>query len=181
MAFILSKVLQAPAQLQALSAFAEVDPDLMRQVLDEAGKFVGEVIAPLNRDGDEIGARFEAAASPWHRGFGTPTRPSGKTGWPALACAPKTAARACRRCWNHAVRNAQRRQPRLDHGARPAARRLRVHQTPRQRRAEGAYLPKVATGEWLATMCLTEPHAGSDLGLVRTKAVPQADGSAAPV
>ena len=57
MHFVLSRVLNAPAQLQALPAFAEADPALMQQVLDEAGKFVAQVIAPLNRDGDEIGAQ----------------------------------------------------------------------------------------------------------------------------
>ena len=59
MHFVLSQVLGAPAQLQALPAFGEVDPDLVQQVLGEAGKFVGEVIAPLNRDGDEIGAQWK--------------------------------------------------------------------------------------------------------------------------
>ena len=57
MFFILHDVLHAPEQLQPLSAHAEVDADLMRQVGEEAGKFVGEVIAPLNREGDEIGAQ----------------------------------------------------------------------------------------------------------------------------
>ena len=52
MHFVLSHVLRAPAQLQALPAFTEVDPELMQQVLEEAGKFVGEVVAPLNRDGE---------------------------------------------------------------------------------------------------------------------------------
>ena len=56
--FILHDVLQASTQIAQLPAFAEVDLDLMNQVLDEAGKFVGEVVAPLNRDGDEIGAQW---------------------------------------------------------------------------------------------------------------------------
>ena len=56
--FILTRVLNAAAHLQALPAFTEVDADLMRQVLDEAGKFVGEVIAPLSRSGDEVGCQF---------------------------------------------------------------------------------------------------------------------------
>ncbi|HRA64347.1 MAG TPA: acyl-CoA dehydrogenase, partial [Burkholderiaceae bacterium] len=59
MFFVLSCVLDGPAQLQALPAFDQVDGALMQQVLGEAGKFVGEVIAPLNRDGDEIGAQFK--------------------------------------------------------------------------------------------------------------------------
>ena len=59
MQFVLSNVLDAPDQLKELPAFDEVDADLIQQVLEEAGKFVGEVIAPLNRDGDEIGAQWQ--------------------------------------------------------------------------------------------------------------------------
>ena len=62
MAFVLQSVLQAPQQLQALPAHAEADTDLMQQVLEESGKFVAEVVAPLNRDGDEIGAQFRDGA-----------------------------------------------------------------------------------------------------------------------
>ena len=60
----------------------------MRQVLDEAGKFVGEVIAPLNRDGDEIGARFEAGSVTMAPGFRDAYQAFWQAGWPALACAP---------------------------------------------------------------------------------------------
>src|SRR5690606_23938269 len=59
MMFILQHVLRAPQQLQALSPHAEADTELMQQVLDESGKFVAEVVAPLNRDGDEIGAQWK--------------------------------------------------------------------------------------------------------------------------
>ncbi|MDP3203669.1 MAG: acyl-CoA dehydrogenase, partial [Hydrogenophaga sp.] len=62
MNFILCEVLRAPAQLQALTAHAEADEALMQQVVEEAGKFVAEVVAPLNRDGDEVGARWKAGA-----------------------------------------------------------------------------------------------------------------------
>jgi hypothetical protein len=142
MAFILANVLQAPAQLQALGAFAEVDPDLMRQVLDEAGKFVGEVIAPLNRDGDEIGARFEAGSVTMAPGFSgrLPGLLAGRLAGAGLRSGRRRPGPAGG-AGGHAVRNAQRRQPWLDHGARPSARRLRVPETPRQRRAQGA-LPR---------------------------------------
>lgn len=59
MQFVLSHVLNAPDQLKSLPVFAELDDELVQQVLDEAGKFVGEVVAPLNRDGDEIGAQWQ--------------------------------------------------------------------------------------------------------------------------
>ena len=181
MAFLLQQVLRAPAQLQALPAFAEVDADLMRQVLDEAGKFAGEVVAPLNREGDEIGARFANVA-----GRGTVTTPPGfkdayqtfwQAGWPALACAPEdggqglpTVLEAMLFEMLSAANHGWTMAPGLLHGAYEC---LKHHGS---EALQAAYLEKVATGEWLATMCLTEPHAGSDLGLVRTKAVPQADG-----
>ncbi len=85
MQFVLFRVLNAPAQLQALHAFAEVDPDLMQQVLDEAGKFVGEVIAPLNRDGDEIGAQWKDGAVTMPPGFKDAYQSFWQSGWPALA------------------------------------------------------------------------------------------------
>ena len=67
--FILQNVLQASKQLAALPAFSDFDEDLLTQVTDEAGKFVGEVIAPLNRDGDEIGARWKDGAVTMPPGF----------------------------------------------------------------------------------------------------------------
>ena len=69
MQFLLSDVLQAPQQLQQLPAFAEVDADLMHQVLEESGKFVGDVVAPLSRDGDEIGCRWDNGAVVTPPGF----------------------------------------------------------------------------------------------------------------
>jgi alkylation response protein AidB-like acyl-CoA dehydrogenase len=178
MAFILSDVLQSPARLQALPAFAEVDPDLMRQVLDEAGKFVGEVVAPLNRDGDEIGARLDAGSVTMAPGFRDAYQAFWQAGWPALACAVEDGGQglpvvleatlyemlsAANHGWTMA--------PGLLHGAYEC---IKHHGSDA---LKARYLEKVATGEWLATMCLTEPHAGSDLGLCRSKAVPQSDGS----
>jgi alkylation response protein AidB-like acyl-CoA dehydrogenase len=178
MAFILSNVLQAPAQLQALSAFAEVDPDLMGQVLDEAGKFVGEVVAPLNRDGDEIGARWEGGNVTMAPGFRDAYQAFWQAGWPALACAAEDGGQGLPAVLEatlyemlSAANHGWTMAPGLLHGAYEC---IKHHASDV---LKSQYLQKVATGEWLATMCLTEPHAGSDLGLCRTKAVPQADGS----
>lgn len=89
MDFILSAVLQAPQQLQALPPFGEVDPELMRQVLNEAGKFVGGVVAPLNRNGDEIGARWNAGQVTMPSGFLGAYQAVCQAGWPALSAAPE--------------------------------------------------------------------------------------------
>jgi alkylation response protein AidB-like acyl-CoA dehydrogenase len=177
MQFLLSRVLNAPAQLQALPAFAEVDADLMQQVLGEAGKFVGEVIAPLNRDGDEIGAQWADGAVTMPPGFKDAYQAFWQAGWPALAASTENGGQglptvleamlyemlsAANMGWTMA--------PGLLHGAYEC---IKHHASDK---LKAQYLEKVATGEWLATMCLTEPHAGSDLGLARTKAIPLPDG-----
>jgi len=177
MAFILQQVLQAPTQLQALPPHAEADADLMLQVLEESGKFVAEVVAPLNRDGDEIGARFNQGTVTLPPGFRQAYQAFWQAGWPSLACATEDGGQglpvvleamlyemlsAANHGWTMA--------PGLLHGA---------YECIKHHASDGlkaTYLEKIATGEWLATMCLTEPHAGSDLGLCRTRATPLADG-----
>ncbi|CAN5459085.1 acyl-CoA dehydrogenase C-terminal domain-containing protein [soil metagenome] len=178
MAFILSQVLQAPGQLQALPGFSDVDADLMHQVLDEAGKFAGAVVAPLNRDGDEIGCRFEAGRVAAPPGFRDAYQAFWQAGWPALSAAPEDGGQGLPAVLEamlyemlSAANHGWTMAPGLLHGAYEC---IKHHGSDE---LKARYLEKIATGEWLATMCLTEPHAGSDLGLARTKAVPQADGS----
>ncbi len=178
MHFVLSQVLGAPAQLQTLPAFGEVDPDLMQQVLGEAGKFVGEVVAPLNRDGDEIGAQWKDGAVTMPPGFRDAYQSFWQSGWPALAASTEDGGQGLPSVLEamlyemlSAANHGWTMAPGLLHGAYECIK----HHASDALKAQ--YLEKVATGEWLATMCLTEPHAGSDLGLCRSKAVPQADGS----
>ncbi len=178
MQFVLSRVLNAPTQLQALPAFSEVDTDLMQQVIDEAGKFVGEVIAPLNRDGDEIGAQWQDGVVTMPPGFKTAYQSFWQSGWPALASSAEdggqglpTVLEAMLYEMLSAANLGWTMAPGLLHGAYECIK----HHASDELKAQ--YLQKVATGEWLATMCLTEPHAGSDLGLARTKATPLQDGS----
>ncbi|MFM8863874.1 MAG: acyl-CoA dehydrogenase family protein [Limnohabitans sp.] len=178
MHFVLSQVLGAPAQLQALPAFGEADPDLMQQVLVEAGKFVGEVVAPLNRDGDEIGARWKDGAVTMPPGFRDAYQAFWQAGWPALSASTEDGGQGLPSVLESmlyemlsAANHGWTMAPGLLHGAYECIK----HHASADLKAQ--YLEKVASGEWLATMCLTEPHAGSDLGLCRTKAVPQADGS----
>ena len=174
---LLNQVLQAPGQLAQLPAFTDVDPELMEQVLDEAGKFVGEVIAPLNRDGDEIGCQFDQGRVVTPPGFREAYQAFWQAGWPALAAATEDGGQGLPSVLeamlyemlcgaNHGWTMA----PGLLHGAYECIK----HHASEELKAQ--YLSKVATGEWLATMCLTEPHAGSDLGLARTRATPLPDG-----
>ncbi len=175
--FILCDVLQAPQQLAELPAYADFDGDLLVQVTDEAGKFVGEVIAPLNRDGDEVGAQWKAGAVTMPPGFRDAYQAFWQAGWPSLACATEDGGQGLPAALEamlyenlSAANHGWTMAPGLLHGAYEC---IKHHASPE---LKARYLEKVATGEWLATMCLTEPHAGSDLGLVRTKAVPLSDG-----
>ena len=177
MHFVLSKVLNAPAQLQQLPAFGEVDPDLVQQVLGEAGKFVGSVIAPLNRDGDEIGAQWKDGVVTMPPGFKDAYQSFWQSGWPALSASPDDGGQGLPSVLEamlyemlSAANHGWTMAPGLLHGAYEC---IKHHASDD---LKALYLEKVATGEWLATMCLTEPHAGSDLGLCATRAVPMADG-----
>ncbi|MGC3987040.1 MAG: acyl-CoA dehydrogenase family protein [Pseudorhodoferax sp.] len=176
--FLLHDVLGAGQQWRALPAFAEVDDALADQVLEEAGKFVAEAIAPLNRDGDAIGCRFEAGAVTAPPGFRAAYQAFWQAGWPALSADPAHGGQGLPAVleavlyeWLSAANHGFTMAPGLLHGAYEC---LKHHGSPE---LKDRYLARLATGEWLATMCLTEAHAGSDLGLVRTRAVPQADGA----
>lgn len=176
--FILHEVLKAPKQLQSLDCFADTDADLMRQVVDEAGKFVAEVVAPLQVIGDAVGCQWVDGAVVTPPGFRDAYQAFWRNGWPALACDPEDGGQGLPAVLeavlfemlsgaNHGWTMA----PGLLHGAYECIR----HHGSSQLKTQ--YLEKVASGEWLATMCLTEAHAGSDLGLVRTRALVQPDGS----
>jgi alkylation response protein AidB-like acyl-CoA dehydrogenase len=180
--FILKNVLGVDTFLPSLPAYAEVDADLLDQVLEESAKFVGEVIAPLQRVGDEVGAQHTL-----ENGVGQVTMPPGfkgayqsfwQSGWPALACAVEDGGQGLPAVLEatlyemlSAANHGWTMAPGLLHGAYECIK----HHASAELKSQ--YLEKVATGEWLATMCLTEAHAGSDLGAVRTRAVGQADGS----
>ncbi|MBO9536623.1 acyl-CoA dehydrogenase [Herbaspirillum sp.] len=177
-AFVLDEVLQAPQALRALPAHAECDGELMAQVLEEAGRFAAGVVAPLNAAGDRDGCRFDNGEVATPSGFARAYAQFCEGGWPALACAPEHGGQGLPHVLDcalyemlSAANHAWTMYPGLLHGAYAC---LAEHGSPALR---AAYLDKIASGEWLATMCLTEAHAGSDLGLLRTRAVPQDDGS----
>jgi alkylation response protein AidB-like acyl-CoA dehydrogenase len=176
--FILHDVLKAPAQLQVLEPHANCDIELMRQVLDEAGKFVTQEVAPLQGVGDAIGCKFVDGTVIAPPGFKDAYQAFWRAGWPALACAPEDGGQGLPALLEavlyemlSAANHGWTMAPGLLHGAYEC---LKHHGSDD---LKARYLTKIATGEWLATMCLTEPQAGSDLGLVRTKAMPQPDGS----
>ena len=176
--FLLQQVLDAPAQWQQLAAFADTDSSLVGQLLEEAAKFVGGVVAPLSVVGDRVGCRFEAGRVTMPPGFRDAYQAFWQAGWPALACAPEDGGQGLP-CvleavvyeWLSAANHGWTMAPGLLHGAYEC---IKHHGSAD---LQQRYLRQLASGEWLATMCLTEPHAGSDLGLARTRAVVQGDGS----
>ncbi len=177
MQFVLTRVLNAPVQLKSLQMFEDLDSDLVQQVLDEAAKFVGEVVAPLNRDGDEIGAQWQDGNVTMPPGFKAAYELFWQSGWPALSAASEDGGQGLPSVLEimlyemlSAANHGWTMAPGLLHGAYEC---IKHYASPSLKET---YLSKVGSGEWLATMCLTEPHAGSDLGLSRTKATPQADG-----
>jgi alkylation response protein AidB-like acyl-CoA dehydrogenase len=173
MQFVLSDLLDAPAILQSFPAFADVDAALMQQVTEEAGRFASEVLFPLNAPGDRIGCRLEDGSVYTPPGFAQAYRQFCDAGWPALACAPEHGGQGLPHVLNgvlfemlSAANHGWTMYPGLLHGAYAC---LSAHAT---EELKERYLPQLVSGEWLATMCLTEAHAGSDLGLLRTKAGP---------
>jgi len=179
MAFVLNDLLSAPKVLGAMPQFAEVDGELMSQVVQEAGRFAGEVLAPLSASGDAQGCRFEDGKVTTPDGFAHAWEQFRQAGWPALACHAEYGGQGLPNILNgilfemlSAANHAWTMFPGLLHGAYAC---LHQHGSPA---LKAQYLPKLASGQWLATMGLTEPQAGSDLGLLRTRAVMQPDGSA---
>jgi alkylation response protein AidB-like acyl-CoA dehydrogenase len=170
MRFLIEGVLDAPAAWAATPAFDGLDADTAQQVLEQAARFAEDVLAPTNAGGDVAGCRWSPEGVSTPPGFAAAYRSFVDGGWPALACAPEAGGQGLPQLLNAALyemltaaNHAWTMYPGLLHGAYEV---LLHHAVPALRER---YLEKVATGQWLATMNLTEPQAGSDLGLVRTR------------
>jgi alkylation response protein AidB-like acyl-CoA dehydrogenase len=180
MQFVMHEVLKTPEVLKQLPAHAETDADTINAVLEEGGKFASEVLLPLNISGDAEGCELDKATHEVEapQGFKEAYAKYVEGGWPALSCDPAYGGQGLPIVVNQAfyemlnsANQAWTMYPGLTHGAYEC---LHAHGTDEQKKT---YLPKLTSGEWTGTMCLTEPHCGTDLGLLRTKAEPQADGS----
>jgi len=162
--------------LAALPSLGEATPELVGQVLEEAGRFAGEVLAPLNRPGDIEGARLENGAVYTPAGFGDAHRQFAAGGWTSLPFHPAwggqglpwALATATQEVWAAANLSFSL-CGLLTQGAVEA---LQIYGSPEQ---QATYLPKLISGAWSGTMNLTEPQAGSDVGALRTRAEPAGD------
>jgi alkylation response protein AidB-like acyl-CoA dehydrogenase len=173
MLHLMTQVLDAPGSWATLPAFDGLDGDTAREVLQQAARFARDVLAPTNAPGDLAGCTWSPDGVSTPPGFRQAYAAFVDGGWPALACAPDAGGQGLPQLLNAALyemltsaNHAWTMYPGLLHGAYDV---IHHHGSPA---LKALYLQKVARGEWLATMNLTEPQAGSDLGLVRTRAEP---------
>ena len=166
------------SQVAGLPGYDVVTPDLVDQVLDEAGKLARDVLAPLNWVGDQNGSKLENGVVTTAPGFRDAYWKYAEGGWNAVPFDPDfggqglpwTLALPIQEMWTSANMSFSL-CPMLNQGA---VELLQAHGSEQQKKL---YLEKLISGEWTGTMNLTEPQAGSDVGAVRTKAVPNEDGT----
>jgi butyryl-CoA dehydrogenase len=177
MRFVLHELLQVE-QLAALPGFADATPDLIDAIIEESGRFVGEILLPLNRPGDEAGCVFENGVVRTPAGFKDAYDQFVAAGWQALAAEPAYGGqglpKTLRLVVDEMVCSAN-----LSFGTYPgltggACNAIQRHGSDALKER---YLPPMIAGRWSGTMCLTEPQCGTDLGLIRTRAEPAADDS----
>ena len=180
MQFVMHELLNAVPQLNEIPAHADLDVETVNAVLEEGGKFAAEVLLPLNQSGDREGCVLDKATHEVQtpKGFKAAYAKYVEGGWPALSTDPAFGGQGLphllNQCFYEMLNSANQSwtmYPGLSHGAYEC---LHVHGTPEQK---AQYLPKLSSGVWTGTMCLTEPHCGTDLGMLRSKAEPQPDGS----
>ncbi|CAH0648109.1 MULTISPECIES: acyl-CoA dehydrogenase family protein [Pseudomonas] len=177
MQFVLQHWLQADKAWQAMPPHADLDLDLAWQVLEQAARFTEQVLVPLNATGDRQGCRMEAGQVRTPHGFPAAYQAYVEAGWPALACTPQFGGQGLPLVLDAALQemlfasnHAWAMYTGIAHGAYQC---LQAHAS---EQLQARYLPGIVSGEILPTMCLTEPQAGSDLGLLRCRAEPLGDG-----
>ncbi len=175
--FVLHEVLGAES-LSSLPGYEDATPDLIDSILEEAAKMCEEVLFPLNQSGDKEGCTWNNGTVTTPAGFKEAYDAFASAGWCGAVADPKYGGMGLPATVGFAIQEmicsanmSFGMYPGLSEGAYNA---LYLHGTDAQK---DTYLPKLVTGEWSGTMCLTEPHCGTDLGLIRTKAIPNGDGS----
>jgi len=176
--FLLFELYQVEDHWRDIPAFAEVGADLAKAVLIEGGRLAAEVMAPLNQAGDEEGCHWQAGEVTTPAGFKAAYQAIAAGGWLGLSGNPDYAGQGMPKMlgclleetfW--AANPSLYLYGTLSVGAAIC---IEAHGSPEQK---ALYLPRIYGGEWSGAMALTEPHAGTDLGLIRTRAEPAADGS----
>src|SRR5271167_3143908 len=175
--FILHEVLGVE-DVASLPGYEDATPEIFDAVLEEAGKLCEDVLFPINRSGDEEGCSFENGVVRTPEGFKAAYDAFCAGGWSALGADPAYGGQGLPHVlglayseMSSSANMAFSMYPGLAHGAYSA---IEAGGSDAQK---ALYLPKLASAHWAGTMNLTEPQCGTDLGLLRTKAVPQADGT----
>jgi alkylation response protein AidB-like acyl-CoA dehydrogenase len=174
--FLLDEVIDAGALAQ-LPGYGEATKDTLASVLEEAGKVCEEILFPLNQSGDSEGCTYEDGTVRTPKGFKEAYQTFREGGWTGLSCNPEYGGQGLPMLLNFVIDEivcsanlSFGMYPGLSHGAYNA---ILKHGSDDMKKF---FLPKLADGTWTGTMCLTEPQCGTDLGLIRTKAVPDKDG-----
>ncbi|MFF6739402.1 acyl-CoA dehydrogenase family protein, partial [Pseudomonas aeruginosa] len=179
MRFVLNEVFEVSRLWAQLPALAEVvDAETAAAILEEAGKVTAGTIAPLNRPGDEEGCQWNAGAVSTPAGFPEAYRTYAEGGWVGVGGDPTYGGMGMPKVISAQVEELVN-SANLSFGLYPmltagACLALNAHASDE---LKDKYLPNMYAGIWAGSMCLTEPHAGTDLGIIRTRAEPQADGS----
>ncbi|WP_010167421.1 acyl-CoA dehydrogenase C-terminal domain-containing protein [Pseudomonas sp. PAMC 25886] len=179
MRFVLNEVFEVAKLWAQLPALAEtVDAETVEAILEEAGKVTSKTVAPLSRGGDEEGCRWENGAVFTPAGFKDAYKTYAEGGWVGVGGDPTYGGMGMPKAVSAQVEEminssglAFGLYPMLTSGACVS---INTHAS---EELKATYLPNMYSGVWAGSMCLTEPHAGTDLGIIRTKAEPQADGS----
>ena len=179
MRFVLHEVFEAPALWARLPALADhVDADTADAILEEAAKVTGQLIAPLNRSGDEEGAQWQAGQVSTPKGFKSAYDTYIEGGWVGLSGNPEFGGLGMPKMLAvqfeemlYGANSSFALYSALTSGACLAIDAHASHDL------KSTYLPPLYEGRWAGSMCLTEAHSGTDLGIIRTRAEPQADGS----
>ena len=176
--FAFQEVLNGKEHYQSLRRGSDATPDIIDAILEEGAKFAENVLAPLNSVGDRQGCRWNDCQVTTPKGFKEAYHQYIEGGWMGLAEDPELGGQGLPSSLGSIINemiatanHAWTMYPTLSHGAIST---IKTHGSEWHQRV---FLPPLATGTWSGTMCLTEAHSGSDLGLLRTRAEPQPDGS----
>lgn len=176
--FVYHELLEADEILGSLPGFDEVSPDLVDAILEEGAKICEELLQPINQSGDLEGCHFEDGRVTTPKGFKEAYQTYTEGGWPSLAADPEYGGQGLPETISFMLEEMLN-SANVSFGLYPGLTRGALNSLAAHASEElkNQYMPKMVEGVWSGSMCLTEAHCGTDLGLIRTKAAPKSDGS----